>query len=280
MLSSLSVQLAITLMKNILHIDNFSMLGLFKAHFGSTEPTEATRPVYKVNGNEWSDRTQTIKTGYIHADVYLPSPIKIFYCEYESIEFLQEDNKREVTLLIKVFSKDFFDNCNVFLQFKESNHSALFKINEAINLINLYVDNGYNIHNLDELKLNTKHYGKQGAYIVLLIIEKLKIKSFINGQSRPGRDDYEWYEIEITGLPKLAYFKTLIVEGLKKQSADARVAGEIITARFPSHSIGGMANPRPIADEQWTLSLKDYLKIDMAILFNAEQELFYRISKD
>ncbi len=156
-------------------------------------------------------------------------------------------------------------------------------INEIINVLNEYVENDNDIYQIDEIKLMNENIEKYSPNVVIEIINELEFEYYTNDQTRIGKDNYFWSEIDVLNLPKNSYLKNLLIETIKEIDIieRAKIDGNNLLLIYESSYAYCKSSGRIKEKEnlKMTNSIKDNLKIKMGIKYNNLEHLFDRLKK-
>jgi hypothetical protein len=252
-----------------------------KAFYAGRDTPSAVWPIIRFQKKNYNDKTEEGVIGYLtQDDIFYPCPIAANYILIQNFNFpsLYES---EYNLII--YSKDFQNKRTVCIKNRDST-GYLVNIIRYINILNTYIHEG---NNLDELNLklfskpNPLNYLAQKE--ILALIDDLKIKFFLEGKKRWGKDSSEWTEAVLSNLPKSHYIQNTFLKVLKSSEIDIIdkssvkiINSNIIITYDYSHtpfidSIGEIKEPKI------TKAIKDSLKFNISSYFNKNTEICERI---
>ncbi len=219
--------------------------------------------------------------GYESIDSVLHEcPISVFYVQINSLKKHKNDKYTEVHLTL--FSKQKTQNRQVIAKLREVNGSSFWELNKCVNALNLYIDNDNKLEELDDqLFTPMLSFDKLTVSQILKWVNQLKMDFFENCQSRVGKDNYYWNEVEIKNLPDNRYFVTCLHALLTATNHFEWVYGDynIIGLEYRRTAAYSSSHPRRIIahDEIEELIIKDLIKINILNHFKFEIEVDERL---
>ena len=276
--------------RDYLLINNIQILGEFRIHYGSIYDNpnkECLRAVLKVNKK--SNNHFYFAPGYkSYDDKYFQCPLSVIYTQLNFIEIINTENTSTFQAEVIVFSKNFKQKRILNLNFTLSNRGSRpvlnpMLLNGAINLINGYVDAGYEIDLLNveyiERNLNVPRLYPSD---LSSIINALKFEFFSNDQIRVGKDNWFWEEVEISNLPS-DYLRKLFVSILSMSNIldTCRLKDSTIIGTYKHQNAWcGSDGRRPIGlDESKIEEIKDYLKMNILEVYDPVTDINERLVK-
>src|SRR5690606_14401299 len=174
--------------RDYLLINNIQILGEFRIHYGSIYDNpnkECLRAVLKLNKN--SNNNFYFTPGYkSYDDKYFQCPLSVIYTQLNFIEIINTENTSSLEAEVVIFSKNFKQTRTLNINCTLSNRGSQtvlnpMRLNGVINLINSYVDAGYEIDLLN-VEYIEKNLDVPRLYPsdLLSIINALKFEFFSN----------------------------------------------------------------------------------------------------
>ncbi len=275
--------------KKYIYIDNMTEFGKFNAHHSDKhEVLSILRPVYKINKSENDQDTFVLIPGYIDTDNrFFECPFDIFYVQLDKIiQFQKYKNPTmycKIDAYLKIFSKDFSKFRIEKLSYESKGRSILdfMNFNRIINIINEFINRGKDIDDLAIDKVSTGSPYEQGKSIVLGIVNSLKFEFFESSRNRVGKDNFFWESATVTDLPTDNYLKKLIIDNLFKQCSKISYSENIIGMQFQiNEAFAPSFETRRLENQEGRdTSIKDLLKLDLAIAYNSRDHLFEKLTK-
>lgn len=274
-------------------VNNYFKLGEFYVHHGSAVDNprySCLRPVIK--NTIIHDNKSSYITGFLDlVDNFYECPFSIFYCQIVSLTSNKEkcenssSNKYTLDVSMKVFDKNFRNNCDIKGQFTGTSYSNVdvMSINKIINLINLYVDNGNDIEKINSVVLFSNLFKSHNEENIFKQVNLLEFSFFSNDRMRVGKDNYFWNEIEIRNLPNDPYLSILLRNSITKiKSLESCRDNETYLVVSYDRSAGYCPSEgrKPIvADFEMQSLIKDHLKLGMVTGYNFNDDFFQRLQK-
>lgn len=272
----------------IIHITNLDSLGEFSLLFWKNPVRRSCLlPVFKVK--KLKDQSFILQSGYLTSEnEFFICPLSVFFVQISLLKTYRENHTEHVECDLTVFSKD-FEKCRT-IEVKLNSHYVgtnvvgPYSINDVINTINQYVNLGNDIELLDE----TLFQNDFNTWIIqdksiIEYINNLEFKFFANSQSRVGKDNSFWGEIEISNLPESKYIKLLFKEIISKSSVVERIdfQNDIMLAIYDSDNCYCSSHDREEIqfDELKAIEIKDSLKVNIKSNFNKLEERNERLKK-
>ncbi|UXD70016.1 hypothetical protein MUK51_01745 [Sphingobacterium faecium] len=276
--------------KDYLLINNIQILDEFRIHYGSIYDNpnkECLRAVLKVNKR--SNNHFYFTPGYkSYDDKYFECPLSVIYTQLNFIEIINTENTSTFKAEVVVFSKNFRQTRNLNINSTLSNRGSRpvlnpMLLNGVINLINSYVDAGYDIDllNVEYIEKNLD-IPRLCPSDLLSIINALKFEFFSNDQIRVGKDNWFWEEVVISNLTS-DYLRKLFVSILSKSNIldTCRLNDSGIIGTYHHHNAWcGSDGRRPIGlNENKVEEIKDYLKMNILEVYNPATDINERLIK-
>lgn len=274
--------------KDYLLINNIQILDEFRIHYGSIYDNpnkECLRAVLKVNKK--SNNHYYFSPGYkSYDDKYFQCPLSAIYTQLNSIEIINNENTSKFKAELVVFCKNFKKTRILEINSTLSNLGSRpilspMILNDVINTINSYIDKGYDIDLLN-IKYIEKNLDLPRLYPsdLLNIINSLEFGFYSNDRIRVGKDNQYWEEVEISNIPS-NYFGKIFTNILSKSNLldRARLDKQKIICTFNHHTAWYKSEGRKpqTLNKNKIEEIKDYLKMDIMILYNSVTEINERL---
>lgn len=277
--------------RKILFFDSYNDFGSLYSHYAKR--SQDGTPLMPVLSVEWIKEEKLhryiLTPGFLDTEENFHScPVLIFYCQL--IKYIQEEDfsgdfpfQQTVHFSFKLFSVDFkeFKRFNMKFTTHDTIRLDWGVFDKVINLLNLYIKRGYSIHNLNIEGLNFDDFTLNDDRILINIVNQMDFVFYEDCRIKVGDDNRFWDEAEVNNIPNDQYLKNIIFFCLKKQCRKISeledgylMTFEIEFAWAPSHS-------RRRKDEDQTQrinEIKDFLKIDLAKVYDRYDHLFSKIS--
>lgn len=277
--------------RDYLLINDIQALGKFLIHYGSIydHPNkECMRAVLKVNKK--SSNHFYFTPGYkSYNQEYFQCPLSIIYTQLNWIETIEEGDSTSLKTEIVVFSKNYKQSRTICLNQMIAQRGSRpplnpMDLNNAINLINFYIEAGHNIDLLNNEYLEKTINIKTLSPIDLLgMINMLEFEFYSNDLIRVGKDNLFWDELIIKNLPKSKYlseiFATILSSSRIVDTAELR--DRKILATYNRHySYSPSSGKEPIGlDVGKVEEIKDHLKLKILDVFDSKIELNERLTR-
>jgi hypothetical protein len=269
-----------------IYIDNIDSLGEFSLRFWQKPfQTSCLFPVFKAK--KLKDLSFLLESGYLTSEnEFFICPLSVFFTQINLLKTFRENQREYVECDLIVFSKNFEKSRVLEVRLNSyhigSNVVGPYSINKIINTINHFVNLENDIQQLDEtLFQNYFNISKLKDESIIEYINKLEFKFFANSQSRVGKDNSFWAEIEISNLPENNYLKLLFKEIISKSSVVESInfKNDILFATYDSQDHYSRSHDREEIhfDEKKASEIKDSLKFNIKSNFNKLEEMNERL---
>lgn len=265
---------------SLLLINEIDTLGKFYLHHGSIRDNPNTTPLRACMKCVRKDGEIHLRPGYLtYSKEFHPCPLVALNVQINDVEILESNNI--VIARLVLFSKSLKEQ-----RVLEINSNSRFPgaINQLVNLLNSYVNAGNDISLLNELMLNN-HIGLRpiNKQQLLSNINQISVIFFENSQSRVGKDNVFWSEIELSNLPENRYLTQAIVKLLSADNefdnVHYRPEQNLIivsfghTNAYSPHTGRIECEVEPNQDQ----NIKDLMKLNLLKFFDTDLELYSRL---
>lgn len=228
----------------------------------------------KYTHEEKEIEAQRFNTGYIDNEKkFYPSPLKIGYVLIDSyIIFEIEESWRAFrTALIydfDLYSQDFKNKRKLHFQFQNSLGTALRLniIETTINYLNLYIESGFDINEIDAEKLSKDGFNLLNPKALLNAINQLEFEFTDYSENRVGRDNHFWTGTGIENLTEDIYMRKLILDNIDIDEKS-------------HYGYSPASSPHSYKDERESNRLRTDLIVSALPKFNSMEQFFNRIQK-
>ncbi|MBG8555010.1 hypothetical protein [Hymenobacter guriensis] len=271
-----------------LTIEKVDTLGEYTAHYGSRRFYDVMlKPVLKVKSVEGKNEGFLLLPGYLDKDIFYPCPLRIMYMKLYQITQQQSGEgytrRTSVEAQIEVYDQSLANHISHRLVLTNTGSTGLdyMQFNRIFNLINLYVDAG---NPLEQLNLDafTQYEPREDDRSTLLrAINSLQFEFFENSRNVVGKDNFFWEEAEVRAVTNDPYLQKIILDGLRKNCESLYVKDDHLLLTFahdraysPSFSRRKMES-RPGGDS----SIKDNVKFELAKMYDSRTHLLSKLKK-
>tara|TARA_R110002050_G_scaffold201841_1_gene336958 strand:+ start:10022 stop:10867 length:846 start_codon:yes stop_codon:yes gene_type:complete len=273
--------------EEVYFIDNFSILGKFFAHYGPLKGDNLMlHPVYKLmEGNIYQPGYRDVNSQFFAC------PLLIHYVQLDKILNIPKVSKNPfdyfyMEMHFRLFNNDHTELRNGIIRLFQKGASGLSfqNFNDRINLLNRYVANGNNMHEVDFNKLGSNLPQIQDKSIILKVLNNLDIRFYENSKYRTYKDNLYWVEAEIRNLPNQNYLRDLLKKSILKQCRGLHETNFGLELKFEFDDNGLYTRPfdRRLLNNSGPFNdnFLDILKLDMALGFDADRLNFDEIKFD
>jgi hypothetical protein len=258
-------------------IDNCFELGKFYAHHGTRTPFAIMQPVFRIVTIE-NLKEYELEAGYLdRKENFYKCPLEIHYLKINKYlikrEFVDAKslNKIIISLYFEIFDLDYINSIEseIMLWEYEYQHFDFMRFNPIINYLNLYIKSGRKIKDLNFSILDKFYPQSNSLEKIIGLINDLEMKIFEDSQSRVGKDNRFWEDLEIRNLPENLYFKQLIIKCFEKQGKRCKVTDFGLSIELCSDYAWSPSYRRRELENYETADIKDRLKVLLAVEFDS-----------
>mgnify|MGYP003620211497 CR=1 FL=1 len=203
-----------------IYIDNCFELGKFYAHYGHRNHSSIMQPVFKIVSNENLNKYELV-AGYLdNNENFYNCPLVVHHLKikYYSITHVSNNgkfsNEISITLFIEIYDLDYLFSKELEINICENKFTSIdfMRFNPIINYLNLFINSGRKINELNVNILANFYPESNSIENIIGLINNLEMLVFEDSQSRVGKDNRFWEDLEIRNLPENSYF----IKSIKK----------------------------------------------------------------
>jgi hypothetical protein len=212
-----------------LSLIDYRVLGGLGMNNGRLRELDPLSPVFKIA--KVNEISYSLTSGYLtYENQFFPSPLRIYHCLLQNIncslkkdiQTIREIQYEEYSTEIVLFNKNESDSARIPLIFKH-----FYTLASYINILNRAIEFGMRIKNLDIDKVDELPNLFEVS-IIPKIVERLAFSFYENHAHRPGKDDWDWLEIEVRNLPSNSYLRSRIELALSAEMCPPKFEGKSI----------------------------------------------------
>ena len=266
-----------------IYVNDLEILGKFHFNYGGYNNKQRTclRPVFYVNELE-KDYYEFVPGYKTINDIFYKCPFSVCYVQIDYLEELIKNEFKYVNAVLRIFSKNFKKNNTININISKPLFGMQYLdftiLHKIVNSINIYVEDGNNIDLLDIELFQTMNIPELLTIEeVFEIINELEFKFYTNCESRVGKDNSFWFEVEISNFPMSKYlqvlFKKALSENMKYHISIIKDNFILLNSDYGfsySPCEGREENPTSIKGMD---EIKDILKIEISKTFEPIKEL-------
>jgi len=261
---------------NYIFIDNIQIIGEFYAHYAPRKNSAIMQPVFKIATLE-KLKGYELQAGYLdNKENFFICPLNIHFLKIKKYEIIREwvkekfANKISIILYLDIFELDYMNSIEheIIIWEYEYHHIDFMRFNSIINYLNLYIQSGRKISELDINILDKFHPQLNSMDEIIYAVNKLEMRVFEDSQNRTGKDNRFWTDLEIRNLPKNNYLTQLIIESLKKLNLSCYIRDFGLSIELCSDYIWSPSFHRRELQDYDTTLIRDQLKVLMGAKFN------------
>ncbi len=259
-----------------IYIDNCFELGKFYAHYGHRNHSSIMQPVFKIVSNENLNKYELV-AGYLdNNENFYNCPLVVHHLKikYYSITHVSNNgkfsNEISITLFIEIYDLDYLFSKELEINICENKFTSIdfMRFNPIINYLNLFINSGRKINELNVNILANFYPESNSIENIIGLINNLEMLVFEDSQSRVGKDNRFWEDLEIRNLPENSYFIKLIKKCFENQGKRCKMMDYGLSVELCSDYAWSPSYSRNEIKNYDLTYIKDKLKVLIAAEFD------------
>lgn len=269
------------------NVNNLQDLGKFN-FWEQNKQQSCVHPVLKIN--KLDKLSFLFEPGYLtNNNEFYKCPLSIGFVQLDYLKWYTKIHTNYLESSLILFSKDYQKKRIIDIAI-QSHYVGLWSdvvtpngINTMINTINIYIDYGNDIDDLEItiFQQKEKYFEKISDLKILFEINKLKYTFFENDSTSVGKDSQYWNEIEISNLPSNVYISDVIIDVISRFVLLDSIKFEnyklLIIYNSGSAYCRTYGRKQISNDVQKEKEISDVLKLNILSVFDRQKELNERI---